>query len=39
MRTPLWFRIVVLVILITVLLAVLFIAGGRLLDIWATANP
>jgi hypothetical protein len=39
MRTPFWFRIVVLVILIAVLLTALFLGASKILDIWAAANP
>lgn len=37
--TPLWIRITVLVLLLTIFVAVILTAGKLLLDIWAEANP
>ncbi len=38
MKTPMWFRVVSLVVLIAVFLAVVFWGGSRILEIWAQSR-
>ena len=38
MKTPFWLRITIAVILAALLIAVLFVGGSMLLDIWAKAH-
>ncbi len=38
MRTPLWLRIAVLVLLLAAFVAVLFLAADRILEIWTETN-
>lgn len=38
MKTPFWLRITIATILAALLIAVLFVGGSMLLDIWANAH-